>query len=218
MYYNKNMTQSSESISKLFKSRQTLLSLLNNQGFDTKDYEEFSVNEIHTMNNNKQLDMLISSEDSEDSMKKVYVKYHLAKTLRRENINDYIDDLYHLEQALSKGDTLVIIIKQEPHEPLLNILNQIWESEGIFIIIYNLDRLLFNILEHSYVPKHIIMDEVGIKAMKQRYNIKDDSELPTISRYDPVAQAIGMRPGDICKIERPSKTAIMTDYYRLCSQ
>tara|TARA_B110000858_G_C17713597_1_gene431816 strand:- start:101 stop:739 length:639 start_codon:yes stop_codon:yes gene_type:complete len=212
------MTQSSESISKLFKSRQTLLSLLNNQGFDTKDYEEFSVNEIHTMNNNKQLDMLISSEDSEDSMKKVYVKYHLAKTLRRENINDYIDDLYHLEQALSKGDTLVIIIKQEPHEPLLNILNQIWESEGIFIIIYNLDRLLFNILEHSYVPKHIIMDEVGIKAMKQRYNIKDDSELPTISRYDPVAQAIGMRPGDICKIERPSKTAIMTDYYRLCSQ
>ena len=218
LYYNKNMTQSSESISKLFKSRQTLLSLLNNQGFDTKDYEEFSVNEIHTMNNNKQLDMLISSEDSEDSMKKVYVKYHLAKTLRRENINDYIDDLYHLEQALSKGDTLVIIIKQEPHEPLLNILNQIWESEGIFIIIYNLDRLLFNILEHSYVPKHIIMDEVGIKAMKQRYNIKDDSELPTISRYDPVAQAIGMRPGDICKIERPSKTAIMTDYYRLCSQ
>lgn len=212
------MTQSSESISKLFKSRQTLLSLLTTQGFDTKDYEEFSVNEIHTMNNNKQLDMLISSTDSADSMKKVYVKYHLAKTLRRENINDYIDDLYHLEQALTPGDTLIIIIKQEPHEPLLNILNQIWESEGIFIIIYNLDRLLFNILEHSYVPKHTIMNEVQIKAMKQRYNIKDDSEIPTISRYDPVALAIGMRPGEVCKIDRPSKTAIMTEYYRICSQ
>ena len=212
------MAQSSESISKLFKSRKILLSLLQNQNLDTKDYEEFSVNEIHTMNNNKQLDMLLSNEAESIEPKKVYVKYHLAKTLRRENINDYIDDLFHLEQVLTKKDTLVIIIKQEPHEPLLNILTQIWESEGIFIIIYNLERLLFNILEHSYVPKHIIIDEAEIKLMKQRYNITDDSKLPTISRYDPVALAIGMRPKDICKIVRSSKTAITADYYRICSQ
>ena len=128
--------------SKLYKSRQVLLSLLQLQKFDISDYEEFNVNEIHTMNNNKQLDMLISSDSSVVNIKKVYVKYHLAKTLRRENINDYIDDLFHLEQILTKGDTLVIIIKQEPHEPLLNILNHIWESEGIFIIIYNLDRII----------------------------------------------------------------------------
>tara|TARA_B110000503_G_C6950096_1_gene330644 strand:- start:107 stop:742 length:636 start_codon:yes stop_codon:yes gene_type:complete len=211
------MAQSSESISKLYKSRKVLLSLLQSQKYDISDYEEFNVNEIHTMDNNKQLDMLISS-DSATNKKQVYVKYHLAKTLPRQNINDYIDDLFHLEQILTKGDTLVIIIKQEPHEALLNILNQIWESEGIFIIIYNLDRLLFNILEHSYVPKHTIMNESEIKIMKQLYNIKEDSEIPTISRYDPVALAIGMRPGEVCKIERPSKTAIMTNYYRICSQ
>ena len=211
------MAQSSESISKLYKSRKVLLSLLQSQKYDISDYEEFNVNEIHTMDNNKQLDMLISS-DSATNKKQVYVKYHLAKTLPRQNINDYIDDLFHLEQILTKGDTLVIIIKQEPHEALLNILNQIWESEGIFIIIYNLDRLLFNILEHSYVPKHTIMNESEIKIMKQIYNIKEDSEIPTISRYDPVALAIGMRPGEVCKIERPSKTAIMTNYYRICSQ
>ena len=212
------MSQSSGTTNKLFKSRQTLLALLKEQGFETKDYEEFSVNEVHTMNNNKQLDMLISNEEGSDKPKKVYVKYHLAKTLRRENINDYIDDLYNLEQVLNKGDTLMILIKQEPHEPLLNILNQIWESEGIFIIIYNLERLLFNILEHSYVPKHVIIDEAEIKLMKERYNITDDSVLPTISRYDPVAQAIGMRPKDVCKIVRSSKTAITANYYRICSQ
>lgn len=212
------MAQTSESISKLYNSRKVLLSLLQSQKYDISDYEEFNVNEIHIMNNNKQLDMLITSDSTVVNSKKVYVKYHLAKTLRRENINDYIDDLYHLEQILTKDDTLIIIIKQEPHEPLLNILNQIWESEGIFIIIHNLDRLLFNILEHSYVPRHIIMNEPEIKSMKQLYNIKNDSELPTISRYDPVALAIGMRPGEICKIERPSKTAIMTNYYRICSQ
>ena len=81
------MTQSSGTISTVFKSRQNLLKLLYQQDFDIKDYEEFSVNEVHVMYNNKQLDMMMSSR-SDGENKKVYVKYHLAKTLRRENIND----------------------------------------------------------------------------------------------------------------------------------
>jgi nitrate reductase NapAB chaperone NapD len=139
-------SQSSGTITSVFKSRQNLLKLLVAQGYDVNDYEEFSVNEVHVMYNNLQLDMLMSSETPADNSKKVYVKYHLAKTLRRDNINDYIDDLYNLEQVLTKNDTLIIVIKQEPHEPLLNILKQIWEQEGIFIMIYNLERLQFNIL------------------------------------------------------------------------
>ena len=211
------MSQSSGTISTVYKSRQNLLKLLYQQGFDIKDYEEFSVNEVHVMYNNKQLDMMMTSRDDVGN-KKVYIKYHLAKTLRRENINDYIDDLFNLEQVLTKNDTLILVIKQEPNEPMLNILSQIWEQDGIFIIVYNIDRLQFNILDHEYVPKHTILNEVEVKSMKHRYNIKEDTELPEISRYDPVAQAIGMRPGQICKITRPSKTAITSDYYRLCSQ
>lgn len=199
----------------LYKSRTNLLSLLKNQGFEIKDYEEFSVNDVHIMNNNKQLDMLLSSPEG---TKKVYVKYHLGKTLRRENINDYIDDLYTIENVLNKTDTLIIIIKQEPNEPLIAVLNEIWEQEGIFIILFNLERLQFNILEHNYVPKHEIIEEQEIKLIKQRFNIRSNDDLPDISRYDPVAQAIGLRPGQICKITRKSKTAISAEYYRICSQ
>ncbi len=212
------MAQSSRTISSIFKSRQILLKLLSAQGYDIKDYEEFNVNDVHVMYNNSQLDMLMSTTEDRDTKKKIYVKYHLAKTLPRQNINEYIDDLFNLEQILTKGDTLMIIIKQEPHEPLLNILNQIWEQDGIFIIVYNLERLQFNILEHEYVPKHVIMNETEITEMKTRYNIKNLTELPEISRYDPVAIAIGMRPGDVCKIIRNSKTAITSNYYRICSQ
>ena len=212
------MAQSSGTITSIFKSRQTLLKLLEEQNYNTTDYEDFNINEVHVMYNNKQLDMLLSSEEGNEKQKKVYVKYHLAKTLPRQNINDYIDDLFNLEQVLSKNDTLIIVIKQEPHEPLLNMLRQIWEQDGIYIIVYNLERLQFNILEHSYVPKHVIMNEKEIDEMKQKYNISNNLELPEISRYDPVAMAIGMRPGDICKIVRSSKTAITSNYYRICSQ
>jgi DNA-directed RNA polymerase subunit H (RpoH/RPB5) len=49
-----------------------------------------------------------------------------------------------------------------------------------------------------------------------KYNITDKNQFPDISRFDPVARAIGLRPGQVCHIIRPSKTAIETDYYRVC--
>ena len=221
------MSQSSE-VSVIFKSRQILLEYLQNQNFETTDYEEFSINEVHIMYKNSQLDMLLNEKKGNNEKgnnekgnnekgKKVYVKYHMAKTLPRDHINDYIDDLFNLEQVLTKDDILNIVIKQEPNDPLLNIINQIWEQEGIFIIIFNIKRLQFNILKHDYVPQHVILSEEEAKKVNLKFNIKDNKDFPQISRFDPVAQAIGMRPGQICKILRPSKTAIISEYYRYCS-
>ena len=96
-------------------------------------------------------------------------------------------------------------------------MKQIWEEEGIFIVLFNIDRLQYNILEHDYVPKHVVIDEEEVNMIKDKYNIMDNNQLPKISRFDPVAMAIGIRPSEICKIIRPSKTAIETNYYRICS-
>ena len=41
------------------KSRNILLNILNGRGFITKDYDGFSINEIHSMFTNKQLDLLL---------------------------------------------------------------------------------------------------------------------------------------------------------------
>ena len=139
--------------------------------------------------------------------------------MRVENIQDYVDDLFNIEQILRKEtDMLVIVIKQEMNQTLMNILNEFWDRNGIFIVLFSLERLQYNILEHQYVPKHVILSDEEQKELFKRYNILDIKNLPDISRFDPVAQAIGMRPGDICKIERPSKTAIISNYYRYCTQ
>lgn len=207
---------SSGTISTLFKSRNILLEILAKQGFDVSEYIDYGVSEVQTMYSNNQLDMLISSEKEIRPPKKVYVKYHLAKTLRRENINNIIDDLYNLEQVLQKTDTLIIVMKQEVNDTLILILNEIWEKEQIFIIVHTLDRLQFNLLEHHYVPAHIVLLEVEMEAFVKKYNITDFKQMPSISRYDPVAMAIGLRPGQICKITRPSKTAVNSIYYRYC--
>jgi DNA-directed RNA polymerase subunit H (RpoH/RPB5) len=214
---NNSQLITSGTISTLFKSRNNLLQLLKAQGYDIDEYTGYGVNEIQTMYMNDQLDMLLTSDKhASGPSRKVYVKYHLARTLRRDNINNYIDDLFHLEQVLNKGDTLVIIMKQEVNETLINILNQIWDQDGIFIAIMTLDRLQYNILDHTFVPKHTILSDTETEEMMKRYNIMDVKQLPSISRYDPVAVAIGMRPGQVCKITRSSKTAINSTFYRYC--
>ena len=203
----------SGTINAIYKSRTNLLSMLKTQGYDVGQYDNFGMNEVHAMNTNKQLDMLVVNESGQ----KAYIKYHLGKPLRRDNITEYVDDLYHLEKTLSKPDSLIIVMKSEMNDTNIAVLNQIWEQEGIHIVIFSLDRLQFNILEHAYVPKHVIMTEQETQEMMTRYNIAAPERLPNISRYDPVAMAIGMRPGQVCRIERFSKTAISTPYYRVCT-
>jgi DNA-directed RNA polymerase subunit H (RpoH/RPB5) len=60
------------------------------------------------------------------------------------------------------------------------------------------------------------MNDEQIKEVMIRYNINDLNQFPDISRFDPVARAIGIRPGEVCHIIRPSKTSIKTNYYRIC--
>jgi len=214
-------------ISQIYKSRSVLLELMKKQDFYTKDYEGFSVNEVNTMKTNNQLDMIlekvteikgenIDNDQEHQSGIKIYIKYYLGKSLRPNNLQEMIDDLFMVEEVLTKKDTLLVVVKDEVNETLLNTVKHIWESEKIFIILLPLQRLQFNILEHILVPPHRVLDESEKINVKNRYNIVNDKEFPELSRFDPVAQAIGIRPGQVCEITRPSKTAILAPYYRIC--
>ena len=210
---------SSSLISAIYKSRNILLDLLNSQNYNVVDNNDFSVNEINSMFTNKQLDMILEKNIENEFTKKkhkIYIRYYLAKTLRPQNIQEMIDDLFYVEEVLTKDDTLYIIVKEDANETLVKLLKQVWEQDGIFIIIQSLQRLQFNILKHELVPPHRILSLSEKNQIKERYNIMNDSQFPEISRFDPVSQAIGIRPGDVCEILRPSKTAIITKYYRIC--
>ena len=205
------MTQQSSEIQKIFKSRNILLDLLEKQGYDVSNYTGSGINEVNSMYQNKQMDMLLEKED-----KKVYIKYHLDKNLKLGNINDYIEDLMHLDNILNAKDDIIIIIKDEPNDSLVNVLNNLWLHDKVFVNVINIKRVQFNILNHTLVPKHRVLNEKETIEFKQKYNITDDLQIPDISRFSPVSQVIGIRPGEICEITRHSKTAINTLFYRRC--
>ena len=198
----------------LYKSRKTVLEHLDNLDYETKEYVGFSINEIDAMYVNKQLDLLINHKTND---KKVYVKYYLdAKQIRPPNLDNIIEDLFVIDNVLTKNDTLIIITEDEPNDTIVNRIKYLFDSEGIFIVLHNIHRLQFNILQHALVPSAVILNDNEIEKMKKTYNIKSLNQLPEISRFDPQALAICMRPGQVCMIFRKSATALSYTYYRIC--
>jgi len=203
---------SSDFISKLHKSRNILLQILSRRGFNTSDYNNYSINEINIQCQNNQLDMLLE----DDNGKKIYIKYHLTTKLSPKHIYEYIDDLFNLEEILSKDDELIILIKSKPNDTLHNCMKNILNTENLYFNIFDIHHLLFNILDHNLVPPHRILSSDEVEKVMKKYNIKNTTLFPGISRFDPVAKAIGLRPNQICEIDRPSITAVISKYYRLC--
>ena len=207
----------SSTIGNIYKSRNIILDLLKNRGYDISDYEDRSIVELQAQYNAKppQLDMLLNSSDS-NSKKKCFVKYHLTGKIRPSQIYEYIDDIFNLDEILTKDDDFIIIVKDNPNDTLIKLMQDIWNNDGIYFSIYNLHNYLYNILDHEYVPEHSRLDEEQIEEVKKKYNIMEDHQWPEISRFDPVALAIGLRPKDVCEIIRPSETAVTAKYYRMC--
>ena len=205
---------SSSLFSKLYKSREVLVSVSKMLHYDTSGYDNFTSNEVHSMLSKKQLDMLLERNGN-----KMYINYFniIGKKLQKTNIRNMIDDLYYVENILNKDtDKLMIITNDDANDTLVSYLKDLWEQEHVHIIVMSINRLQFNLLNHTLVPKHIILNNDEKDAFYKKYNILDDKQIPEISRFDPVSQIIGVQPGEICKIIRPSKTAITSDYYRIC--
>ena len=214
---------SNNTVLEISNSRKNVLSILEkHQGYDVSDYAEFSMHEIDAMIANNQLDMLVQHKENN---KKTYVKYVLnsnsiSKSVKTPIIDEYIDDLYNIEQLLTKQDTLIIIVGDDPNDTVLNYLKHLYNTTGVFVVVQTVRRLQFNILEHKLVPQMYILNDEELKTMRKTYNIGESErlamKLPEISRFDPQAVAMCMRPGNVGVFDRKSVTAIHYDYFRIC--
>lgn len=212
------MSSISSRIISIYNSRNTLLEQLEMQDYHVDDYLNFTMNEVDAMMPNDQLDMLLHHKFNG---KKIYIKYYFtlkqsSKQIKKEALDGIIDDLYTIDEKLTKKDTLVVVIDDEPNDTILTRLKYLYDHDGIFVVIHNIKRLQFNILMHQLVPLMEILSEKEESEFMTKHQIKDKSQLPEISRFDPHALVVGVRPGNICRIERTSATSLTNDYYRVC--
>ena len=77
-------------------------------------------------------------------------------------------------------------------------------------------RLQFNLLDHELVPLARVLSIDETNKLKEKYHIHTVDKLPEISRFDPHALALNLRPGQVIQIIRKSNTALEYNYYRVC--
>jgi DNA-directed RNA polymerase subunit H (RpoH/RPB5) len=208
------MSYNNNHILNIYKSRMNILNIMEYQGYAVSDYVNFNINQVDAMLSNAQLDMLIENGNTKQ---KTYIKYYFnSKQIRQNNLDEIIEDLYIIDEVLDKKDNLIVIIEDEPNDVIISRLRYLYENDGIFVVIHNIHRLQYNILNHELVPKCVVLSDDETNEFKQNYNISTGSQLPEISRFDPQALALCMRPSQVCKFTRKSITALETIYYRIC--
>lgn len=204
-------------ILKLHKSRVNLLKQCESLGYDVSEHMDANNLEVDKLYVNNKLDMIIENKKKN----KMYIKYSFPtdkknNTFTKKDLDNVKDELFDIENTLTKNDILVIVVDDEPNDSLVTRMKYLYEQEGVFIVIHNIKRLQYNVLEHSLVPESTVLDDDELKKLMVKYNIRDLSQIPEVSRFDPQSLAICLRPGQVCKYTRKSVTSLEHEYYRVC--
>ena len=200
----------------IYKSRNILLDQLEFQGYNVLDYQNFSVNEIDAMVENNQLDM--KAERTTDGSV-VYIKYMIdGKSLRPQSLDDLVEDLFEIENILTnkEKDMIVLVVQDEPNESITSRLRYLFDKDGYYICVRTIQRLQFNVLNHVLVPRAKILDKNENLELMKQLNVNNLKRLPEISRFDPQALALGIRPGQVVMFSRNSPTSLVAPYWRIC--
>ena len=207
-------------LSKLNKSRQIILEMLDIRGYKTDNYSQFTIDEIDTMfrnmdskinYNNMPLDIICNNTNN-----KIIVKYILHTKIRSQNLKTLLNDMIENE-IVNNEDEVIIIVKDKVNNlDLDNILDSYYNNNGIFVQLFSIEKLLINITKHVLVPKLRILSKEESKEILNKFNLSDYNKLPLILKSDPQAKFCGVKSTDVVEITRPSETSGTYKSYRYC--
>ncbi len=208
----------------LTKTRTNLIKMLQYRKIDVSAYEKFNQDELKKMLQQSlldksftsaevgPLDMIVKNPDNSHT----YVKYRLDKIKTARAIESFIEQIY--DSQLKPEDKLILVAPERINiqgSSFETMLNNFYNQKGYYVQIISLPQLLINIVNHRDVPHHEVIDENDKKELLVKYNIKQEN-LPVILRDDAMARYLGLRPGEIVRILRPSPTSGTYVSYRIC--
>lgn len=207
----------------LYRSRITLMKILEMRGYEVTTYNRFSPRDMQAMAVNLPAAGFTVSHKTED--KKCVVVYQQQRMTKKiQAILDKFEDLDgggdaagpDGEPNYEKFD-LIVMLTTEPVRDLHHQLAlELWSDKKLrasFFCIYN---IISNPIEHILVPKHerITVEEQEAVLAK----VIHKSQLPAIRFHlDPIGRIIGLVPGEIVKITRASPSAGVYTVYRVCA-
>ena len=207
-------------IDNVYRSRQTLLDILEDRGYNVEKYRKFSPAEATAAATAfPSLSFKVSKKDDESKI--CDVRY---ANVSRQKLDTFFNDIDDADTE----NTEVIVMMMGPvsdahHVVALKQYMKLKESgekerRKLRVSFFSIEMIVINPMKHVLVPKHQIVPPAQHAELMNSLYIIAKTKLPEIKFHvDPIARCIGAVPGDIVKITRPSSSAGESIMYRLCA-
>ena len=209
-------------IDNIYRSRMTLLDILEDRGYQVDIYRKFSPAEATAAAAASTLAALNFIVFKEDKSKKCDVRY---ANVSRPKLETFFNDVP--DEESENTEVIVMMeghIMEAHHKIALSQYAKLKEPHTdkirrkLRVSFFCIENLVINPLKHVLVPKHEIVPEEKHKELMASMYITAKSKFPEIKFHvDPIARCIGAVPGDIVKITRASASSGQTIIYRVCA-
>jgi len=223
-------------IEKVFRSRQVLLDILHERGYDTTGVEKYGPEEIRealaATPNGKALEFTVKAREGLTPPTPTVRVYIFLQRLKQK-LPGFLGSLEtpigatadasarqpdKLGSPVDPANTSVICLINEPVVQVFNTASVLmWAKRNLRLSFFYIDSFQMNPLKHYLVPPHEIVPKEQHEGLMKTLYITQRSQFPLIRYHqDPITRVIGAIPGDILKITRPSPSAGEYTVYRVC--
>jgi len=209
----------------LVRSRHTILEILNDRGYDTTPYDLISPEQILTLagGHPRALDIVVNkTPDGVAPCEKAIVVYQLQDRIRLK-LDTFLRDIYlkapdhSTANVVKPTDDLIVILNEPYNEAFDKAAIQMWQNRKSRVTFFHIKQVVVNMSRHVLVPPHrkLTVDEARDAIASLRLTQK--SQLPLIKHHDMQSRILGLVPGDIVEVLRPSPTSGVNRVLRICA-
>jgi DNA-directed RNA polymerase subunit H (RpoH/RPB5) len=208
-----------DTIDQIIRSRPTIVEILKDRGYDVSAYEHVSPEEILTLATTSSQLLKIVATKPDTPTDRIIVLYWVesAYRLRVEPETNALWNEDNPDHYNPETDTIIVLLA-EPFHPVFDLQSaKQWTKHKARISFFNMKNLISNPLKHVMQPLFKKLTEDEAQDLQTKLKLKSRKNLPMmIYHVDMVARVLGLVPGDIVHIQRPSETSGITEGYRVC--
>ena len=206
----------------LVRSRQTILDILEDRGYDTTVYRNIAPDPILALAEGtpRALDIVVPKQQT-DALKtqgpcdRAVVIYMLQDRIRLK-LGTFTRDIFEGELP-TKADDVIVILNEPYHEVFDKASLQMWQQQKIRMTFFHIKQVVVHLGRHVLVPPHRKLSADETKSEMSRLHITQKSQFPLIKHHDIQSRLMGLVPGDLVEILRPSPTAGVARILRICA-
>ena len=201
-----------EQIDNIYRSRLTILDILEERGYDTSPYRKFSPVEAAIASNAlSSLNIALAHRDDPARICHLIYINNTTTAAVNESLTGFVPE----EGAEQSAVEVVVMTFIENLEKYHALAAKQYMTNKLRVFFFNIPRIVNNPTRHVLVPKHEIVPREEHKALLEGLHVVEKRQLLFIASADPIIRCIGGVPGDIVRILRPSPSAGLYEVYRL---